>query len=63
MTEAMAEPSRPSLGVTAAAGYSAGAAAAGIKSADSGEVSGTAGRLDVAVLYSERPATAAEEAP
>jgi glutamate N-acetyltransferase/amino-acid N-acetyltransferase len=59
MTEAMAAPSRPSVGVTAPLGYVAGAAAAGIKSADAGEVSGAAGRLDVAVLYSERPATAA----
>jgi glutamate N-acetyltransferase/amino-acid N-acetyltransferase len=56
---AMTEASRPSVGVTAPAGYLAGAAAAGIKSADSGEVSGAAGRLDVAVLYSDRPATAA----
>ena len=59
MTEAMSEPSRPGVGVTAPSGYLAGAAAAGIKSADSGEVSGAAGRLDMAVLYSEWPATAA----
>jgi glutamate N-acetyltransferase/amino-acid N-acetyltransferase len=59
MSQAKADVSRPRLGVTAPLGYLAGAAAAGIKSADSGDVSGVAGRLDVAVLYSEHPATAA----
>jgi glutamate N-acetyltransferase/amino-acid N-acetyltransferase len=59
VTSPMVEPLRPSLGVTAPLGYLAGAAAAGIKSADAGEVAGAPGRLDVAVLYSERPATAA----
>ena len=59
MSEAKAEVSRPGLGVTAPLGYLAGAAAARIKSADSGDVSGVTGRLDIAVLYSEHPATAA----
>ncbi len=59
VTSPMVEPLRPDLGITAPLGYLAGAAAAGIKSADSGEVAGAPGRLDVAVLYSERPATAA----
>jgi glutamate N-acetyltransferase/amino-acid N-acetyltransferase len=59
VTAAVPELTRPAIGVTAPLGYLAGAAAAGIKSPDSGEVSGAPDRLDVAVLYSERPATAA----
>lgn len=55
----MVEPLRPGVGVTAPLGYLAGASAAGIKSADAGDVSGVPGRLDVAVLYSERDAAAA----
>ncbi|MGB2939024.1 MAG: bifunctional glutamate N-acetyltransferase/amino-acid acetyltransferase ArgJ [Candidatus Dormiibacterota bacterium] len=55
---AAALPERPSLGVTAPLGYVAGAASAGIKAA-SGGLSAAPGQLDVAVLYSERPATAA----
>jgi glutamate N-acetyltransferase/amino-acid N-acetyltransferase len=58
VTAVEAEMTRPATGVTAPLGYLAGAAAAGIKSADSGEVSGAPGRLDVAVLYSDHPATA-----
>ena len=61
MAVSAAEPevARPATGITAPHGYLAGAAAAGIKSVDSGEVSGAPDRLDVAVLYSERRATAA----
>ncbi|MFN2466368.1 MAG: bifunctional glutamate N-acetyltransferase/amino-acid acetyltransferase ArgJ [Candidatus Dormibacteria bacterium] len=47
---------RPVTGVTAPLGYVAGAAAAGVKT---GMPADAGGRLDVAVLYSERPATAA----
>ena len=59
VTSPMVEPQRPDVGVTAPLGYVAGAASAGIKSADAGEVAGAPDRLDVAVLYSERPASAA----
>ena len=47
---------RPATGVTAPLGYLAGAAAAGIKQGMPAE---SGGKLDVAVIYSERPATAA----
>jgi glutamate N-acetyltransferase / amino-acid N-acetyltransferase len=47
---------RASTGVTAPLGFAAGAAAAGIKH---GTPAGAGSKLDVAVLYSERPATAA----
>ena len=47
---------RPGIGVTAPQGFVAGAAAAGIKH---GMPAQPDGRLDVAVIYSERPATAA----
>jgi glutamate N-acetyltransferase/amino-acid N-acetyltransferase len=49
---------RPTVGVTAPLGFVAGAASAGIKAA-SGGLSQAPGQLDVAVLYSEQPATAA----
>jgi glutamate N-acetyltransferase/amino-acid N-acetyltransferase len=59
VTAAEPQVARPATGITAPLGYLAGAAAAGIKSVDTGGVSGAPDRLDVAVLYSERPATAA----
>jgi glutamate N-acetyltransferase/amino-acid N-acetyltransferase len=49
---------RPETGVTAPLGFTAGAASAGVKAA-SGGLSAADGQLDVAVLYSERAATAA----
>jgi glutamate N-acetyltransferase/amino-acid N-acetyltransferase len=52
------DPGRPAVGVTAPAGFAAGAASAGVKAA-SGGLSAAPGQLDVAVVYSERPATAA----
>jgi glutamate N-acetyltransferase/amino-acid N-acetyltransferase len=57
MSEALPETlQRPAVGVTAPLGFSAGAAAAGVKSGMPVEAGS---KLDVAVLYSERPATAA----
>ncbi|MEA2645574.1 MAG: glutamate N-acetyltransferase / amino-acid N-acetyltransferase [Chloroflexota bacterium] len=49
---------RPAVGVTAPQGFLAGAAGAGIKAA-SGGLSAAPGQLDVAVVYSDRPAAAA----
>ena len=49
-------PARADVGVTAPLGFLAGAAAAGIKS---GMPAGADSKLDVGVVYSERPATAA----
>ena len=49
---------RPTVGVTAPQGFLAGAASAGIKAA-SGGLSAAPGQLDVAVLVSERAASAA----
>jgi glutamate N-acetyltransferase/amino-acid N-acetyltransferase len=57
MTEAATETlQRPTVGVTAPLGFAAGAAAAGIKSGMPVEAGS---KLDVAVIYSERPSTAA----
>ncbi len=57
VSEAMPETmQRPATGVTAPLGLAAGAAAAGIKH---GMPTEAGSRLDVAVLYSEHPATAA----
>ena len=57
MTESLPETlQRPTIGVTAPLGFVAGAAAAGVKQGMPVE---SGGKLDVAVLYSERPATAA----
>ncbi|MEA2684315.1 MAG: glutamate N-acetyltransferase / amino-acid N-acetyltransferase [Chloroflexota bacterium] len=57
MSEVAAETlQRPTIGVTAPLGFAAGAAAAGIKSGMPVEAGS---KLDVAVIYSERPSTAA----
>jgi glutamate N-acetyltransferase/amino-acid N-acetyltransferase len=57
VTEPLAETlQRPATGVTAPLGFVAGAAAAGIKQ---GMPAASGGKLDVGVIYSERPATAA----
>ncbi|MGI8607772.1 MAG: bifunctional glutamate N-acetyltransferase/amino-acid acetyltransferase ArgJ [Candidatus Dormibacteria bacterium] len=57
MSEATPETlQRPLIGVTAPQGFVAGAAAAGVKIGMPVE---SGGKLDVAVIYSERPATAA----